>query len=569
MTEVSIVNGAPRYHHKTTKLLGDVVDSGDRGLYIVPNHSLGEELCTNHLSNPWDPQNEQYGQDQRKIVQVKGKRKSCPDCDHDYGKREKYQARDSAIKALKQHPVITADLFEGDVCPYYACLEAAAMAKHVVTVPEMLYVLDLDWSEFRVVIDEESTMMRFFPRDSKILELSYTESDFDETPISISDQPILRKNIKNIREQVEQKINSLDRVPCEYRNVKKAVSSLQKLFDRISEKNVEGAESLSEASERLKSIQIPSLSIETKSQKTFEYIRRDLQFYKANEPVEAMLANPKIYTERSQGTLNCYLIPDPESDLMAHREVFEDSIHVHTVGAVIADYFCSKISTDEIGSENTEQLGKVQTENLDLFVIESDDEFQRREFIQNVAKHLLEQGLHTLVICGSKSRASEVYEALHPRSYEFHSDSTESEYSHIAEDDWNITSYLGSTITRGVDVDTQITLVRSDQFSAPRWNYYDNNLYRWIKDYEMLIESHNAMLRGAGQGEHHVAIIPPLSSMFFHLQQYVTPFNVDEHDPKDVANAALDALELNGTKRCQYCDRIFLDQHGFEMHECE
>lgn len=566
-----IWDGSPRYHHKTTQIVQEAADTGHRNLVIAPNHTLAETICYEHLGNG------QYGIGQRRVVHLQGIERSCPGCNHDPG--ENWYKHDSAAEeALEQHRVVTPQVFDDpEICPYYATKYAAEKADWVVTVPEMIDRLEIDYEDYNIIIDEESTLAKFYPQSGTVMKFEEIGEDFIPINVTTTENKLSETaGLQRMEQIVQNKIDDLQRVPTKYRNALSGIQALQDVGDQILEQvDFSEVEDLDEANDILRNVEIDSPDLDGPNSQvtgTFTYLRRNFSRYEHEPLVEAMYFDPKLIPMRSGDELKVFLVPDPFAGIVFHKEAFETCANLYLVGRDGALHFCN-----QLGLEDREiiEMGLVQTTNLDI-VVARGDEMKRRGFMTRLSQRLAEDGFHNLIICGSGTRAANA--SLGPSSYLFQGDATLEHYQVARDADWSVSSYMGSRITRGVDIDTQITIVRSAQFASPKWHYWDEYdeeddweiTYHHIsgrrREYENLIEVHNAMLRGAGQGEQHVAVIPEIP-LFFGLERYVTHFDLDEFE--SVVEFILQALgEIPDELYCETCERRFVTINGFRNHDC-
>ena len=579
-TSSTILDGSPRYAHKTSQLLTKSAnDSDTKGIVLTPNHQLAHEICTDHLTDDtYDPR------PQRRVVHVQGKERSCPGCTHHPEGDEYYQIVQAAEEALTQHRIVTPEVFEGTgVCPYYATKEAAKRANWIVTVPHMLERLvdSLNFEEYDVIIDEESTMEWFWPKTGTLFTLENPAYDNDMMPLNVTlgeGSTFLHGNpIASVREWMDRKLEEYERVPGRYRVIQDAVDALaelkRKLVDVTDLEAYEDAEALSHV---YPEVDVPHVDITEHSEReqsaAFTILRKELGRFAAAPFLEAILCDAQINVLGSGSGIDVFLNPDPTHEFLYHREVFESCANVYLVGDRIASEFAVKFMEPTEVAQSRESLGQVETDNLDIVVLVG-DEMERRNAATQLSQGLIDNDIHNLLIAGSGVRAKQAYDRLHPNAYYFHGGADLTHYHTAAEADWSVVSYMGSRITRGIAVDTQVTICRSMQFASPRWLAHPVEEYgQEMMEYENIIELHNAMLRGAGQGEEHIAIIPQPLMLRYGLGDYVTEFSID--DLGAVIEFVMTKLGLVpeqtaiSTYACDECGVEFATIHGYDEHIC-
>jgi hypothetical protein len=191
----------------------------------------------------------------------------------------------------------------------------------------------------------------------------------------------------------------------------------------------------------------------------------------------------------------------------------------------------------------------------------------------DISHELVEQRIPHPVFAGSGLRAQNAKERIGPSSYFFNAAAERKHFEEQASIGYAITSYPGSRISRGVDLPTNITIVRSTQFQSGVWDYRGSDdetrkKCERMRRYSKEIEVHNMMLRGAGQGERHVAIVPSMVP-YFGLDEVVHEISI--HDGVESALEVVlswikDVEERDGLYWCGVCGVGFVSMTEFVSH---
>lgn len=567
---IDLLHGSPRYDHKTTQLFEDHAGYDGRTYSVVSNHELGEEQCRNHLGPGT------YGIDAQRVVHLKGQNRACPtDCTHhrdgglNHGKH-----RYEATKALEQHRVVSPKVFAGvpDVCPHFATILAADMANWVVLVPEMLRSVDPS-EEYSVIVDEESTLKRLRPKAPGLLTFRACHHPGFDANITPDARSIDREDAVALRETIDERIDDLERVPARYRNARRAADALVTLIERINDCGLGVATDIEDATRRIEGIEVPQVDlVGTVSERdaALTFIREEFQFDRVTEYLEPLIAGASIQVIQSGPKFTVKLIPDLSADVVFHREFFAGADRIGAVGNEEAAWFAWQLGVDDPEVTVMDGLSEIQKHNLDIVLVPG-DESDRRRAMDEVATELTNHDVENLLIPGSKSRARDAVERLPAESHLADSTATVDGIEDIFSlDGWNVTSYMNSRITRGVDLPMQVSICRSTQFDASVWDAQED--LTPIGEYVRATETINAMLRGAGQGEHHVAIVPDdiADYLDWGLEECVT--TIDETEA--IVELVLDVLtdverdpDLDAY-RCEGCDRIFVQRDPLLSHVC-
>lgn len=572
--DLEILGGVPRFAGKTTNAVHRAAEEDGQKLILCQNHTLAHETIEDKLTTG------EYAIGDRRIVHVQGQRRACPDCPHDPDQLDYPRVMSKVHNALDQHDVITPDVFS-EVCPYYATKFAAGLARWVVTVPEMISRLDNQLNDPDIIIDEEDTMQYFFPRTSTVLKLKELDGDFVPQNYSIADEAFSRANTEWLRQKINEDIDRYERVPSRLPTALNGIDAFEDLKEGL-QKNLDrlkSAEDLDEVDAILQGIEVPEAEIENHCESDFySYLRMRFSMAESAQVIEPFYAQPRLQATKSGDEIHIRVVRNSLAETFIHRDLFENADNVWLIGDMFAQYFsahfhpsphlCHELLDDRIGEDH-----------LRIIQLDHDNEHERRGHITKISERLTLQGRHNLTICGSSVRAAKVHDHIHPNSYFFRGASELSNYKDMSELGYNVTSYMGSRLTRGVDVDTQITAVRSSMFASPEWDYFDERDAQELQDmqdgmseYQNLIEVHNAMLRGAGQSDDdgnpqkHIAIIPSIS-LYWGLDQYAETYESQEIE--DVVERILQELEgVSDDLTCRDCGREFFALTALRDHEC-
>lgn len=574
------LDGIPRFAHKTTECVHRAEEAdNEHNIVIAQNHTLAQENVTDKIIG------EQFGIGENTAVHIKGKEKSCGGCDMcaDGLQSDDYPIIQDAIQdAITRYDYIRPEVFT-EICPYYGCLFAIDHVSWISTVPEMWPRIRERVSNDRsVIIDEESTMSYWMPDSGPILKCHIFEEA--RQTFSIKDHTLSESGIDYVRTRVQNKLNELERPPGRYRNVRNAVRELQNIYDQLEEfklKVLPYCDSVEEVQEAVSSyIDINTVDFqgtEREKRATFKYLRLEFSRSATATLLESLFFDPRIKVMPSQGQVTFNLVPDPLAGFMIDRDLFAEANDVWFVGRHYATYIASHFHNNPQDQIENLSAGDVPSSNeLEIITIaaDPDEELQRRGEMTRIAKELtIEHEHHNLLIAGSGTRASNAVDSIGRRAHFFNGQDDLPEYKDIASIDWNVTSYLGSRLTRGVDVDTNVTIVRSTKFATPNWDYYNDGenideidlsaCMERIRKYENYIETHNAMLRGAGQREKHIAIIPGDIDLLWDLDEVAVEYDYLEHE--EIIDHILDSLGLidclaPGEYGCPVCGTIYVVQ---------
>jgi hypothetical protein len=581
-----IIDGPPRFSRKTTKGINAAFESYTDGSGGVPiiidnNYEQIDETVGNHLSGG------KYGVSPDTVVIPKGKDRAteyCSDeCDHELGgsafNRIKNAARDVAAK----NDVVQPSSFRSkDACAYYASKFAMEHADTIVCVAQMFYRITGSSTfpeRYQVIIDEESTQGYFRPSGFKLAEIHPSNSLVG--PAFTVDLKVTEENVSNVLSREQNKIDELERVASRYRNVKNACEWLDELVQTAIDYDFADGPETDGYIEYLRDIEPGQIDFEgpvSEQSATFDRIRMDYHRFSASQALEAAFFNPEIQVIQSGEKYDVRVIPDPTSDFLVNKEAFENAENVWLVGDLMAKDFASKYDKPaeykDLGAEDTD------LEDLKILMVACDDgdEYERRRFMTDVSKKLAEERIPHPIFAGSGLRAEKTHQRLGPASYFFNSNAERSHYDDVAGIGYAITSYPGSRISRGIDLPTNVTIVRSTDFQAGVWDYQANDRTdgttekcRDMRRYSKEIEVHNMMLRGAGQGEKHVCIVPSMVT-YFGLHEEVTEIST-EYRISEVLNEVLSHIknveESRGMYYCSDCSTGYVTMTEWRRHRSE
>lgn len=585
--DLTIYDGVPRFAHKTTTAVHDAAELDCTKVIICKNHTLAAETVEDKITTG------DYAVGNDSVVHVQGKERAKCTCDEGLQGREFYKVKNEIKNQLHRHENgLNPDVFDGTgACPYHSCLWATEKTEWIVTVPQMwTRIKDKIPDNHAVIVDEEDTMRHYFPKAGGLLKLNCPPDDLPEAVPNYGferqDYAFSQTGIDFVRQTVQNKMDEYDRVPKRFPLIMDALDAFEDLKEIIEESlyTVRDYDEDEEVIHHFHDIDVPSVDMSDYEdyhiQDAFKYLRNGLSRSHVANKLEAVLCSPRIVAQRSGDHITARIVSDPLEDFMYSRELFSEAEHVWFIGNRMAKFTAAHFhpAPDECYQELEP---KIPAKELHLVALSSEDEFERRTSVTKIAKELTQKEIHNLMIAGSSRRANNVSQAIGARSYYFRKDATLKEYTDIASIDWNVTTYLGSRLTRGIDVESQITMVRSAHFATPWWDYYrpgemkeiDDDEYNVsrscdkMQEYENGIEVHNAMLRGAGQGETHVSVIPSNIDLFWGLDKYVTNF---EHSQlEDILEFILSSLgELPDNLECPDCETRFVAQDTYWDHEC-
>lgn len=594
---LTITNGSPRYAHKTTEIVHEASESDNDKLFLAHNHEHAAETIREVING------EEYGVGERSVVHAKGMMADGNECTCEQTNSDRWENSRAARNALAQHGVVTPQVFS-DSCPYHSTKQAAYMARWIVCHPTMYARMDHNQLGDRdVIIDEESTMDYFMPDSATLLTLEKNNSDFFDRNFRVDDPKVSDANPDSLRDAMDRQTEDMENILGRYQNIYNICDAFDELHDTLKEAingedSIRNCEDTEEIQERLNEIGCPNVDpvgSDREINATYDKIRIGNWASFVAKVGESLLNNATFDVEGSGDEVNIRIIPDGFNGFLMHKDLFYSAENVYLVGQNKAIYFASHFHRAPNSCYQDITDHREIRDNLEIAVVSDEDEFQRRNFMTNVAEELTQQDIHNLLVCGSGTRASQAHKRIHPRSYYFRGGSTLREYEDMSDLDYNVTSYMGSRLTRGVDVDTQVTIVRSAQFSSPQWKYgnfeevddpseleegteeYEEHhkaaFQKAMAEYENVIETHNAMLRGAGQEDDdgnpqkHIAVIPSIQ-LYFNFYRYVTEYSTDELE--QLVNDVIEHIddEVPDDLTCRNCDRRFVTRQGYRDHEC-
>lgn len=581
--DAHIIDGPPRLSHKTTKMVQAASGFADRHNSGVPvvidnNYEQVDETVENHFGGG------KYGVDPETTVVPKGKDRAieyCPDgCEHSLDGSSYGKVHHKAQEVAAQNSVVRPATFRGeDVCAYQATKFAMEHADVIVCVAQMFYRI-VDHSNFpdvyQVLIDEESTQNYFRPSGFKLAEIQPANSDIG--PPFIVDFEIDEQNVNNVYQREQDKIDDLERVASRYRNITNACEWLEDLLQQATNYDFNDEPNLDEYTEYLRGIEAGSVELQgpvSERSATFDRIRMDYHRFGAAQALEAAFFESEIQVISSGDHFDVRVIPDPTSGFLVNKEAIQHAEEVWLVGDMMAKDFA-----DQCGVSYEYTMLEPNARDLDdlklvMVKCEEDEEMERRRFLTDVSKELAEQRIAHPVFAGSGLRAQQAKERIGPSSYFFNAQAQRQHYEEIADVGYAITSYPGSRISRGIDLPTNATIVRSTQFQSGVWDYTGESKSddvqrkcKRMRRYSKEIEIHNMMLRGAGQGEKHVAVVPSMVP-YFGLDSEVEQVSIHD-DLSDVVSLILSHIK-NVEKRdglfwCSDCSTGFVSMPQYREH---
>lgn len=519
MTATTIVNGLPRYHHKTTKLVHDAWER-NRGtnetiIHIANNYEQADELAIKAYGSG------KYGVNAPTVVIPKGQERASkfcrPNCNHNVGD-EYFRHQHVAERAVDSNQIVRPRSFqEHDICAYAATRYAVEFADAVILHPSMISRIELP-DNYQIIVDEESAQNYFRVPSAEIAQITSQESDFIAADTINIETSITKESIEAIRDHERDAIDDLERVPMRYQNIERACDALIDMYDRIAEIEPRDIDDFIEQINETEPARVEIEGSEAEQKATYERIRMEYAFFSGAELIEAAFFEPELRAIPSTGSYKIKYIGHPDTGYLYRKDFFENAGKVWLVGKLLAADFAERFTND---IEYEELTGDV--EDLSVFIIDEEDEFARRVYIERLAKRL--NSGHA-IFAGSAERAKQVRDNLEPDAYFMSQGATRTHFEDAVENDWSVISYPNSKISRGVDLPVNVSMVRSRRFSAGIWDYASGDTEtsrkcRRISEYMNTVETLNMMLRGAGQGEPHVAVIPPTDPMFEQLDSHI------------------------------------------------
>ena len=592
------IDGPPRFAHKTSELIAQGVVSENVQLYVEPNHRIAKEIAHTLTTNHAD----QHGFNQRGVVHFVGKGRahgehsnSCTHCnrvrDADEAQAYHFKCLSRARTAIQRNQMVTADTFrqfEHEICPYDGLRAAVSEADYITTVSEKFEsaISEIEGS-YDVVIDEESALSSFLPSTAglgtlkTVTDLSGNRVGVESETNSLFFDPAMSDmdcQLENLRDTIAAKLESEDysRVPGRFRVLEQASEQLVEWRDGVVETLYESDVTASSEAADIIAENEPEfdpfeITTENQVRKAFEFLRFQLPFQPGTEILEAFIGGGMVRSHPGEPLTEIFLIPDPDFGVVLYEDKLTTAENIRLVGATQARYFLQSLGY-VVDDRYLKDMSGYSYDDYNLIALNSENEFQRRGVITKISKRLAEARQHNLLISGSGTRAAQATETIGThQAYYFKGDSTyERNYRLMAGDDQAVTTHMGSRLTRGVDVDTQVTCIRSYQFASPRWLETD---YAGIGRYENMIETHNAMLRGAGQGEQHISVIPLLPEFYWDIDDEIEVYDLEESDEAsiidDIVDRILELLDVvTADLVCPLCEGQFVTPEGFQNHEC-
>ena len=577
-----IVDGPPRLSHKTTKIIqgaSGFANELDAGVPVIVdnNYEQIEETVENHLNGG------RYGVEPNTVAVPKGKDKAtthCPDdCDHEVDGSSFGKIKAVAREVATQNRVVRPSTFRGeDVCAYQGAKFAMEHADAIVCVVQMLpRISDSSYfpERYQLIIDEESTQEYFKPSGFKLAEIQPSPSDIG--PPFIVDFEINETNINNLAQRENSKIDELERVASRYRNVVNGCSWLDDILKEASNFDFSDNPEIEDYKGHLESIpeRVESPDLQgpmSEKSATFDRLRMHYHRFHAGNGIEPAFFDPEIQVTSSGDKFDVKVVPDPFDGFVITEKVFREATNVWLVGDLIAKHIADEVGLDYDYTKLEPKDRDLDDLKIIMASCENGDEFDRRRFMTDLSKELAEQRVPHPVFAGSGLRAQQAKERIGPSSYFFNAAAERRHFEEVADIGYAVTSYPGSRISRGVDLSTNITIVRSTQFQSGIWDYQgDDKTARKcerMREYSKEIEVHNMMLRGAGQGERHVAVVPSMIP-YFGLSSVVEEVSIYD-DIKDVLSEILAWVEAvekrDGVYWCDDCSTGFMSMSEYLDH---
>lgn len=257
--------------------------------------------------------------------------------------------------------------------------------------------------------------------------------------------------------------------------------------------------------------------------------------------------------------------------MLFHRDFFAGADHIGAVGCMEAAWFAWQLGVDDPEVTVMDGLSEIEKSRLDIVLVPGDERARRRT-MDEVAAELTSTGVENLLVCGSKDRARNAADRLPAESYHAGVGTSSAAIEELLRgtEGWNVSTYMNGVVTRGIDLPMQASICRSTQFDASVWDAQPE--FSPIAEYVRATETINAMLRGAGQGERHVAIAPDDIADFLDwgLSDCVTKVESVEALVDLVLDALTDADvdSKTGTYRCTDCGTIAFQHDAFLDHTC-
>lgn len=581
--DIHIVDGPPRLSHKTTEIVHAAWEkykesAGGVPVVIDNNYEQVEETVENHFGGG------KYGVNPGTVVVPKGKDRAtefCPDdCDHSVDGNSFGKLKHTAREVASQNETVRPKTFRGeDVCAYQGAKFAMAHADVIVCVAQMFYRI-VDSGNFpdsyQILIDEESTQNYFRPSGFKLAEIEPSRSDVG--PPFIVDFEVTQDNVDNVETRERSKIDELERVASRYRNIANACEWLEDLILEASDYDFADDPELDDYLDYLGDIEPGSVELEgplTERSATFDRLRMDYHRFGAAEALEAAFFEPEVQVIASGEKYDVRVIPNPTADFLVNKEAFDAADRMWLVGDMMAKEFAGKLDGDHGYTMLKPSASDLDDLKIVMVSADDDDEMQRRRYMTEISKQLAEQRVAHPVFAGSGLRAQQAKERIGPSSYFFNAQAERRHYEEVADIGYAITSYPGSRISRGIDLPTNVTICRSTQFQSGVWDYQGEGETAGkctrMRRYSKEIEIHNMMLRGAGQGERHVAVVPSMVP-YFGLDEVVEEVSIyDEVD--DTLSTILswieDVQEQDGMYVCGDCETGFLTMQEYLEHRTD
>lgn len=561
--EVHCINACPRAAKKTTTLLNEAYGDYDTVIYFCVNHTEGAEIGQDHAH----PDGE-YGPGFDTIVHLKGKNRVDAYSDFDTS-----NARSVASSAAYYHHYVDEEAIIGatdDASPYHALIEATAFADLIIAPPEMSnaatqYIDPND--SIGVLIDEETTLNHFLQTAEPII--SYSDSLGSGVSVH-PDSNLAPARIDHLIDIIETDIESRDRVAQYFFDGLTIAHQIKYLADSLITRLSSSTDVTPEIFDDI------TVDFECPSSRALEYLGEMEIRAPVAKIAQILYSEPEIVTLQSpNGNLNVSLVPEMYTDDVQNRKLFEQADFLGLVGDNVAKRFSINVFADgnPKSSHPVDSLGPGayigRNQDLKLISIHGDSQ---REFIDAIANQL-PPDIKTLYIAGSLERAETAGNATYPRKFLHRGPATLED----ANRNWRhgniVHSYMGSTITRGVDTNNDVTLVRSQRFATPSSHYeyadrYKNTLAIAERFYKNQIEAINAALRGFRPGEHHIAVVPgDLDLSIFGLEQYETRYDIDDCRPRDITAGIISELGFN-PQYCPNCHDFFIRDADLDTHTC-
>lgn len=586
--DLEIVDGVPRYAHKTTYICKEADKSGTTTIHFVGNHELGRGTAKGKLVDRWNPANDEYGVNNNDVVHVKGKKRACNGCDDCTGGQPNFGKIMSAAEEEMSKPgYVDPSDFSEDVCGYWGAIYACQYADHIVTVPQMWPRIRNHVDRWNVAIDEEDTMRKWTPNSAEILRLDSVNEDIINSGLqpeywNIGNYGLPDRALDNLQDRVQRDINELDRVPSRYRYLDNAIDKLRELTNVLAETVTEARtyndpEAIAELFRDIEISEIEKDGPKGELDGALKLLRNEYHRFYAAQAVEPLLNEPRVTVQQSRGELLIRLVSNPVCGYIRHREIFSEAENVWLVGNRYAKYFASHFHPDPNDCYN-DRTGDITKDELEILKVEGEDEFERRSRMTDISKRVSDGGDPALLIAGSKTRAKEAWDGTPGMRFFKDGETVKDIEDQINGAENGMVLYMGSRATRGLDTPNRVTVVRSEHFAAPMWDYFRPGekvhgvdirpVAHKMHQYENRIEVHNAMLRGAGQGEKHVAIIPSEVDLFWNLDHLVS--TRDYMEIEDIIAFIRQARDLNWDgHKCHGCNWKFGSYEDYRGHDCD